>query len=443
MDEQASGLRTGTDASLEDLLVERFRARTARVTVVGLGYVGLTVAASLAEVGFAVTGIEVNPLRLDSLARGESYVPDVASPTLERLLAGGTLRAGDDYRAVLDADAVIICVPTPLSKTKDPDFSYLLAAGDEIAQYSHRGLLVVLESTTYPGTVEEVILPRLASNGAEVGRDLFVAFSPERIDPGRQDFTFRNTPKVIGGVTPACTRVAAALYEAVVDRVVPVSSPRAAEMVKLLENTFRAVNIALANEVAMICDRLDVDVWEVIGAAATKPFGYMRFDPGPGLGGHCIPIDPLYLSWKLKTINSRSRFIDLATEINGSMPEFWIGKLVDLLNGAGRPVKGSRILVLGVSYKPDVADTRESPALDIIKILLEKGADVSYHDPFVPDLQMLGFPLASVRLTPGILASADAAIIVTHHGSIDWQMVGNHAPRVVDTRGILRQRMRV
>jgi len=424
-----------------EALLNRIEHREAVVAVIGLGYVGLPLAVAFAEAGFPVVGVDVDPQKVEAIGRGEPYVQDVPSEPLGHLVAAG-LRATTDYDVLREADAAIICVPTPLSKTKDPDLSYIVAAADAVAQRLHRGMLVVLESTTYPGTTEELILPRLqAAQGQalEVGRDFFLAFSPERIDPGRKDWTVRNTPKVIGGMTPACLRVARALYGSAIERVVPVSSPRAAEMVKLLENTFRAVNIALVNEVALMCDRLGLDVWEVIDAAATKPFGFMPFYPGPGLGGHCIPIDPHYLAWKLKTLNYNARFIQLAEEVNFGMPQVVLGKIADALNEDGKPLRGARILLLGVAYKADVGDVRESPALDLLHLLRAKGADVAYHDPYVPSVVLDGAPEGPVRLECAPLERqtlqwSDCVVIVTPHSTYDWAWVVENSRLVVDTR---------
>jgi UDP-N-acetyl-D-glucosamine dehydrogenase len=351
----------------------------------------------------------------------------------------GRLDASIDFAVLANCDAVSICVPTPLRKTGDPDISYIASATEEVAKYLHPGMAIVLESTTYPGTTTEVLLPRLEeSSGLKVGEDFFLAFSPERVDPGRVDWTTRTTPKVIGGVTPACLEVATALYNCAIETLVPVSSSEAAEMVKLLENTFRAVNIGLANEVLLMCDRLGLDAGEVIDAAATKPFGFMKFTPGPGLGGHCIPIDPHYLSWKLRTLNYTARFIDLASEINTDMPRYWMQKAQDMLNDAGKPVKGSRVLVLGVAYKKGVSDTRESPSLDIIHLLRGKGADVSYHDPYVPSFTFDGQEMSSVADLERALSESDCTIIVTDHSEYDWNMVRQRAQLVVDTRRVLK-----
>jgi UDP-N-acetyl-D-glucosamine dehydrogenase len=369
-----------------------------------------------------------------ALTAGKSYIPDVRVDALRGLVAEGKLAASQDYEAIAELDAISICVPTPLRKTRDPDMSYVVSAAEQIGEHLRPGMLIVLESTTYPGTTTEVLLPRMLSNGYTAGEDIFVAFSPERIDPANPTYGVRNTPKVIGGVTPACTEVAVALYATVVEQVVPVSSTQAAEMVKLLENTFRAVNIGLINEITIMCDKLGVDVWEVIAAAKTKPFGYMPFYPGPGLGGHCIPIDPLYLSWKLKTLNFNARFIELADEINTNMPRYVVSKVTEALNEDSKPVRGSQILVLGVAYKPDVDDVRESPAIDIIQLLQQQGAAISFHDPHVADLRFDNIEMRSVEYGVATLASADCVLIVTDHSAYDWTEILRNAQLVVDTR---------
>lgn len=423
-------------------LLDKIAARQAVIGVVGIGYVGLPLAVAFAEAGFTVIGVDVSERRVDCLNRGESYIGDIPDSVIQPLVAAGRLRASVDYAALAGVDAISICVPTPLRKTKDPDVSYIIDATDRIAQQGGAaGKVIILESTTYPGTTEEIVLPRLAQAGLEVGRDFFLAFSPERIDPGRTDYTIYTTPKVIGGVTPACLEVALALYGAVVAQPAPVSSTAAAEMVKLLENTFRAVNIGLVNEVALMCAKLNLDVWEVIGAAATKPYGFMPFYPGPGLGGHCIPIDPHYLSWKLRTLNYTARFIELAAEINSSMPEYVVDKVIEALSDQQmKAVRGSRILVLGVAYKPDVSDVRESPALDVIHLLQTRGAEVSYHDPFVPDLTGEGVALRAVTLSDALLEAADCVVIITHHRVYDWERIAHHSRLIVDTRNAISQR---
>jgi UDP-N-acetyl-D-glucosamine dehydrogenase len=420
-------------------LLERIATRSARVGVIGIGYVGLPLAMVFAESGFAVTGIDVSPERVADLNAGRSHIEDVPDTQLQRMRAAGRFTATTDYAALADLDSISICVPTPLRKTRDPDISYIVNVAEQLARYLRPGQVIVLESTTYPGTTREIILPQLQARGLTVGEDYFLAFSPERVDPGRTDWTTKNTPKVIGGVTSACVEVARALYEQAIDRVVPVSSPEAAEMVKLLENTFRAVNIGLVNEVLLMCDKLGLDAWEVIEAAATKPFGFMKFTPGPGLGGHCIPIDPLYLSWKLKTLDYNARFIELASEVNTNMPRYWVQKVQDALNEDGKALKGSRVLVLGVAYKKDVNDVRESPALDIMHLLGAKGASVSYHDPHVPEARIEDVVFRSeLELEPAIRAS-DCVVIVTDHTGYDWALVRSTARMIVDTRAVLRK----
>jgi UDP-N-acetyl-D-glucosamine dehydrogenase len=406
---------------------------SAKIATVGLGYVGLPLSVEFASAGLSVTGIDVSPGKVDTINDGGSYVQDVSANIVAELVHSGRLTATTDFSILAEQDAIVICVPTPLSKTKDPDLSLVVSATQEISRCLRSGQLIVLESTTYPGTTEELIQPTLEESGLKVGEDFFLAFSPERVDPGNEKWNTRNTPKIIGGTTPACLDVARTLYAYAVDTVIPVSSTRAAEMVKLLENTFRSVNIGLVNEVALMCDRLGVDVWEVIDAAASKPFGFMRFYPGPGLGGHCIPIDPLYLSWKLKTLNYRARFIELAGEVNSAMPYFVVNKIQDGLNEREKSVKGSKILLLGVSYKRDVDDVRESPALDVLRILEQKGADVSYHDPLVPELKMDGQSYHSKPLAES-LASADCAVLLTDHAQFDMDEIISGAKMLVDTR---------
>jgi UDP-N-acetyl-D-glucosamine dehydrogenase len=427
-----------TASSSRERLLQRIADRSARVGIIGVGYVGLPLAAVFGAAGLRVTGVDASAERVAAINAGRSYIDDVPTSVVAQLRADGLLDATTDFDVLAELDAISICVPTPLRKTRDPDISAIVAVTEQIAHRLRPGQMIVLESTTYPGTTREVILPRLEASGLKIGVDYFLAFSPERVDPGRTDWTTRNTPKVMGGVTPACLEVARALYETAIERVVPVSSPEVAEMVKLLENTFRAVNIGLVNEVLLMCDKLSLDVWEVIDAAATKPFGFMKFTPGPGLGGHCIPIDPLYLSWKLKTLNYTARFIDLASEVNTDMPRYWVQKVQDALNDAGRAVRGSRVLVLGVAYKRDVDDVRESPALDIIHLLHEKGALVMYHDPHVPEVQVEGIRLRCEPDLDEALGVAECAIIVTDHSTYDWQRVARHAQRIVDTRGALR-----
>ena len=417
-------------------LQQRILARSAQVAVIGVGYVGLPLAVAFAEAGFPVVAIDVDQEKVKAINAGHSYIGDVPSERLAPLVSArlGRLRATTNYAALDRCDAAIICVPTPLSKTRDPDVSCILAAGNEVAAHLHPEMLVVLESTTYPGTTQELLLPRLAKSGLQVGSDFYLAFSPERIDPGRTDWRVENTPKVLGGTTPRCLAMAQALYEQVIERVVPVSSTRTAEMVKLLENTFRAVNIALVNEVAIMCDKLELDVWEVIEAASTKPYGFMPFYPGPGLGGHCIPVDPHYLAWKLKTVDYNARFIQLAGEINFAMPQYVVGKVFSALNDEGKAVKGSRILLLGVAYKRDVSDVRQSPALDIMRLLKRKGASVSYHDPYVPHLRLDDMVMDAVTLDAQALRSSDCVVVTTDHRSYRWDWVAQNSRLVVDTR---------
>lgn len=405
-----------------------------------MGYVGLPLAVAFAEAGFRVTGMDIDGAKLAALERGESYIEDIASERL-RALIGRTLFTSTDFdRTLATADAAIICVPTPLNKTRDPDIRALTAAGEAVARTLHAGMLVSLESTTYPGTTDELLRPMLEARGLRAGHDFFLVFSPERIDPGRKDFVVETTPKIVGGVTPACRDAGVALYRQAIRNVVPVSSSQAAEMSKLLENTFRAVNIALVNEIALMCDKLGIDVWEVIDAAATKPYGFMKFTPGPGVGGHCIPLDPHYLSWKLRTLNYNARFVQLADEINSGMPAYWVGRVQDALNSQQKAVSGSRVLVLGVAYKKDIDDVRESPALDIIELLRQKGARVSYHDPHVP---IIRHDDGDLRCEPDLAAALDAsdcAIIVTDHSAYDWQDIAARVRLIVDTRHALPKR---
>jgi len=418
------------------VLCERLETRRAHVAVVGLGYVGMPLAIIFSQAGYQVTGVDVSEEKIASIAAGDPGTPDVDSALLRSLLQEGRLSLSCDFSVIGSCDAVSVCVPTPLRKTGDPDVSYIVSATEAIIPHLHPGMVFVLESTTYPGTTSEIIVPLIRERAPHltIGVDLFVAFSPERVDPGREDWTTTTTPKVIGGHTPACLDAALAYYGAAVDTLVPVSSTETAEMVKLLENTFRSVNIGLANEVLLMCDKLGLDAWEVIEAAATKPFGFMKFTPGPGLGGHCIPIDPLYLSWKLKVLNYDARFIDLASEINAAMPRYWVQKVQDTLNEVGRAVKGSAILIVGVAYKKDVSDTRESPALDVIQLLQQKGADVRYHDPHVPAFQHEGLAMTSVANLVSALEASDCTVIVTDHSHYDWSLVRRHARCLVDTR---------
>jgi UDP-N-acetyl-D-glucosamine dehydrogenase len=418
-------------------LKERILNKTARVGVLGLGYVGLPLAVEFARAGFQVTGIDVQQSKVDAFNQGHSYVKDVKDAVFGPLVQSGKLRATSDFSVIEELDTIDICVPTPLRKTKDPDMSFVVSATDAIAEHLHPGLLVMLESTTYPGTTEELVLPKLTAGGLEPGKDFFLCFSPERVDPGNPKFQTSNIPKVVGGVTPTCTEIGALFYRQALETVVPVSSTRVAEMVKLLENTFRMINIGLANEIALMCDRMNINVWEVIDAAATKPFGFMPFYPGPGLGGHCIPIDPFYLSWKSKEAGIEARFIELAGYINGRMPEFVIDKIQNALNDATKPLRGSRIHIMGVAYKRDIDDVRESPALDIILLLQRRGAMVSFSDPYVKSLRSHDVVLDSKDLMEGVRA-ADCVVIVTDHSNIDYKAVAAESRIIVDTRNALK-----
>lgn len=428
--------------STKETLIKKLKDKTARVGILGLGYVGLPLAVVFAEAGFRVTGIEPDSRKVDSLSRGISYIPDVKTETVERLVKSGRLTATTDFSALKDMDAVSICVPTPLRQTGDPDMSFIISAADELAKYMHKGMVVVLESTTYPGTTRELLLPKLGEEKRlVVGEDWFLAFSPERVDPGRTDWTTVNTPKVMGGITKACGEVATAWYKGAIQTVHPVSTAEAAEMAKLLENTFRMINIGLVNELAIMCERLGVDVWEVIDAAATKPFGFMKFTPGPGLGGHCIPIDPLYLSWKMKSFNYNARFIELASEINTNMPRYVVSRVMEALNDRGKPVKGSRILILGAAYKPDIDDVRESPALDVIGLLRMKGARVEYHDPYIFHIhhETEGWQMDSVTDLMSSVREADAVVIITNHKVYDYEAIVRESKFVFDSRNATRK----
>jgi UDP-N-acetyl-D-glucosamine dehydrogenase len=415
-------------------LLERIKSGEARVGIIGLGYVGLPLAVEFAKAGFRVIGYDVDPSKVDALSAGKSYIPDVPSSELEDVLKAGTFRATTDKRELANVDVIDICVPTPLRKTRDPDLSYVVKAIEATAAVLRKGQLVILESTTYPGTTEEVAQPALEAGGLKVGRDFYLAFSPERVDPGNQTYTTKNIPKVVGGIDQASTDLAAALYGKVVEKVVKVANTRVAEMVKLLENTFRAVNIGLVNEIALMCHRLDIDVWEVIDAAGTKPFGFMPFYPGPGLGGHCIPIDPFYLSWKARQSGFECRFIELAGHVNGSMPDFVVERVTDALNSAKKSINGSRVHMLGVAYKKDVGDVRESPALDVIELLHRRGARLSYSDPFVPVLKIGDLTFDSVEVGK---ADADCAVICTNHSAFDYDAIVRKYPLIVDTRNAL------
>jgi UDP-N-acetyl-D-glucosamine dehydrogenase len=417
--------------------MHKLEARTARVGIVGLGYVGLPLAMEFAKTGFSVTGIDLQSSKVDQINAGTSYIQDVDSREVKQMVRENRLAATCDFSVVADLDTINICVPTPLRKTKDPDMSYIVSACQEIARYAHPGILVILESTTYPGTTEELVLPMLSAGGLQPGRDFFLCFSPERVDPGNPRFQTRNIPKVVGGITPECTAMGALFYSQALETVIPVRSTQVAEMVKLLENTFRMINIGLVNEMAIMCDRMGINVWEVIEAAASKPFGFMPFYPGPGLGGHCIPIDPFYLSWKTRQAGIEARFIDLAGYINGQMPHFVADKIQTALNDRGKPVKGSRIHILGVAYKRDIDDVRESPALDIIHLLMRRGALVTYSDPYVPSIKVDGVELSAIKMN-GEIAKSDCVVIITDHSGVPYESVLRKARLVVDTRNALR-----
>ncbi len=421
-----------------DELSEKISSKSIRAGVIGLGYVGLPLAVEFAKTGVAVVGFDVDREKIDSILRGESYISDVDSEAVSRVVSDGTLVATTDFSQLAAVDTINICVPTPLRKTKDPDLSYVIKAVEQIAAYLRPGQVVILESTTYPGTVTEVVQPRLEKNGLRAGTDFFLAFSPERVDPGNTEWMTRNIPKVVGGTDPRSTEVAAALYNLIVETVVPVSSTRVAEMVKLLENTFRAVNIGLVNELALMCRDLEVDVWEVIDAAKTKPFGFMPFYPGPGLGGHCIPIDPFYLSWKARQNGFESRFIELAGHVNASMPRYVVETVTEALNSRERSVRGSRVHLCGVAYKPNVSDVRESPSLDIANLLIRQGAVVSYSDPHVSVLREAGLTLDEVPLQQALEDGVDVSVITTHHDGFDYDAIVRLSPVVVDTRNSLR-----
>ena len=419
-------------------LIARFQDKTAKISILGLGYVGLPLAVVFAEAGFYVTGIDPVAEKMDMLNRGESYIMDIPSAQIKKLVSSGHLKGTTDFAVLKKMDAVSICVPTPLRKTGDPDLSFIINATESLKKYIHSEMVIILESTTYPGTTRELVLPRLEEESdLKVGVDFFLAFSPERVDPGRTDFTTLNTPKVVGGITPRCMDVASAWYSQAIKTIIPVSSAEAAEMTKILENTFRMINIGLVNEMAIMCDRLGIDVWEVIEAASTKPFGFMKFLPGPGLGGHCIPIDPLYLSWKLRAHNYAARFIDLASEINTNMPRFTVGKIQDALNQQSKPIKGSKVLVLGTAYKADIDDVRESPALDIIHLLRQKGAMVSYHDPYIKSLAHNDWKLNSITDYLEAVQQSDCVVIVTNHKAYDYEQIQKTARLIVDTRNAL------
>ena len=418
-------------------LKARIENKEAQIGVIGLGYVGLPLAIEFAKAGFPVIGIDIDESKVARINAGENYIPDIADDTLQTLVNSGNLRATTDMDIIADLDAVVICVPTPLSKVGDPDISYIIAAIDVINKNIHKDLLIILESTTYPGTTQEILFTCLKKSGLTVGKDYFLCFSPERIDPGNEKYTIANTPKVIGGVTAACTQLGALLYEQIVDKVVTVSSPETAEMVKLLENTYRSINIGLVNEVAIMCEKLGVDVWEVIDAAATKPYGFMKFTPGPGLGGHCIPIDPQYLSWKMRTLDYNPRFINLAAEINSAMPAFVKDTVADALNRHGKALNKSSILILGAAYKKDIDDVRESPALDVLILLETAGATVDFFDPYVTDIVIDGKTKTGLtELKNESLQTYDAVAILTDHSNVDYELVKKQAVLIIDTRNV-------
>ena len=428
----------------KEKLLKKFKDKTAVIAVLGQGYVGLPLATVFGEAGFTVIGIDPDQQKVDSINEGKSYIEDVPTELVEKLVAEGKLSATTDFSKIKEVDAVSICVPTPLRKTGDPDLSFILTATEELKKHLYPGLAIVLESTTYPGTTRELVLDNLSQGSdLQVGEDFFLAFSPERVDPGREDWTTVNTPKVMGGITPNCSDVCAVWYEQALETVVKVTSTEVAEMTKLLENTFRMVNIGLVNELALMCNRLGVDVWEVIDAAATKPFGFMKFTPGPGVGGHCIPIDPLYLSWKLKSLNYTARFIELASEINTGMPRYVVNRLMEFLNDHAKSLNGSKILVLGVAYKPDIDDLRESPALDVISLLQEKKAEVSYHDPFIPQLRHETIELDSVPNLMDAISEADCVLIITDHTEYEYSDILKNANLVLDTRNAIGEKGRL
>jgi UDP-N-acetyl-D-glucosamine dehydrogenase len=430
-------------SALVDALFEKIESRTARTGVVGLGYVGLPLLVEFAKAGFHATGIDLDGRKIQAIDEGRSYIPDVPTADLLALKRAGKLDATTDFSIVTELDTINICVPTPLRKTKDPDMSYIVSAVEAIAKYLHKGMLIVLESTTYPGTTDEVVQPLLEATGLKVGVDFFLAFSPERVDPGNPTFQTHNVPKVVGGVTPDCARLAGALYGTAIQTIVPVSSTRVAEMVKLLENTFRAVNIGLVNELALMCDKMNIDVWEVVDAAKTKPFGFMAFYPGPGLGGHCIPIDPFYLSWKAKQTGFDPRFIELAGHINAGMPHYVVEKVADALNTKQKAINGSKVLIAGVAYKRDIDDMRESPALDVMGLLHTKGARVAYADPYVPEVRGRDWSgrvdIKAVDLKRGSIAQYDCVVIVTDHKAFDYDALVSEASLIVDTRNSIKK----
>jgi len=431
-------MATQSKINIKEELLQKLEDKSARIAVLGMGYVGLPLATVFAEAGFEVIGVDPDKYKVDMLNKGISYIQDTSTEQVKKLLEANKLHASTDFSVIQDVDAVSICVPTPLRKTGDPDLSFIISAAEELAKFIHPGMLIVLESTTYPGTTRELLLPIFTENSdIKIGENFFLAFSPERVDPGRSDWTTINTPKVIGGITSECTHMASAWYGTALQNVVPVSSTEVAEMTKLLENTFRMINIGMVNEMAIMCDRLGIDVWEVIDAAATKPFGFMKFTPGPGLGGHCIPIDPLYLSWKLRSLNYTARFIELASEINTGMPRYVVGRVQDALNEHQKSLNGSQILILGAAYKPDIDDLRESPALDVIGLLDQKGAHVQYHDPYIRHIQEDELELYSVPDLMQAVHKADCVVIITNHSAYDYDAILENSSLVVDTRNAL------
>ncbi len=423
---------------LRDSIEKKISAKTAKIGIIGLGYVGLPLAVTFVKSGFRVYGIDVDKDRVGALLAKKSYILDVPRSDVASAITSGKLSATTDFSVIRKLDAVIICVPTPLNKTKEPDVSYIVSAVENIKRYMKRGQIVVLESTTYPGTTDEVMLPILESTGLKEGKDFYLAFSPERVDPGNPVYKTENTPKIIGGISRDSTEIAKLLYGETIREVVPVSSAKVAEMVKLLENTFRIVNIGLVNEIMLMCAKLGIDVWEVIDAAKTKPYGFMPFYPGPGVGGHCIPVDPIYLSWKARSHGFEARFIDLASHVNSQMPHYVVDKVAEGLNRMGRPLKGSKVLVIGVTYKKDVKDLRESPALEVIQVLQAKEAKVLYYDPYLPYLKVDGIDLKNVRLDAHTLRGSACAVIVTDHSNVDYELIARHSPLVVDTRNALK-----
>ena len=415
-------------------LRKKITNKTAKVAVIGLGYVGLPLSIEMAKAGFSVVGIDIDKKKVNNINSKHSDLPDVSEQDLARAVSQKKLIATSDFRVLKEIDIVTICVPTPLRKTREPDISYIIAATSEVSKYLHQNQLIILESTTFPGTTEDIILPELEKKNLKVGKDFFLVFSPERVDPGNKKYTIRNTPKVVGGITAECTEIAKFFYEQIVEEVVTMGSTQEAEMTKLLENIFRSVNIALANELALMCDRLGIDIWNVIDAAATKPFGFMPFYPGPGLGGHCIPVDPAYLSWKAKTYGFYSKFIEFAEEVNKNMPNYVVRKITDALNIHRKSINGSKVLILGVAYKENVGDARESPALDIIEILSQKGAEVIYNDPHVPQIRIGGRKWKSLSLNDNLLSQADCIVITTAHSSYDFGTIVKSARLIIDTR---------